>query len=118
MSQYYNINIFGYLGPGGGGGGGVLQKSDWAHIGSHRSILSFILFFIKSRGTGVTKMSVNADLITLETYVQQGEQLTTSFSYMGQTMNKNVHFYFTWGTFNDHTRPILLFRFPLTHSYK
>ena len=40
--------------------------------------------YIKSRGTVGTKMSANADLITLEIYVQQGKQLTTSFSYMGQ----------------------------------
>ena len=68
-----------------------------------------------------TKMSANADLITLETYVQQGEQLTTSFSYMGQNMNTNLHFLLfrgPWGTFNDHTGPILLSRYPLTHSYK
>ena len=29
--------------------------------------------YIKSRGTRGTKMSANADLITVETYVQQGE---------------------------------------------
>ena len=29
--------------------------------------------YIKYRGTRGTKMSANADLITVETYVQQGE---------------------------------------------
>ena len=65
--------------------------------------------------------STNADLITMETYVQQGKKLTTSFSYIGQNMNKNVHllpFRGPWGTFNDHTGPILLSRYPRTHSYK
>ena len=33
--------------------------------------------YIKSRGTGGTKMSANGDLITVETYVQ-GKQLKTS----------------------------------------
>ena len=77
--------------------------------------------YIKSRGTEGTKMSANADLITLETYVQQGEQLTTSFSYMGQNINTNVQFLLfrgPWGTFNDHTGPVLLSRYPLTHCYK
>ena len=44
--------------------------------------------YIKSRVTVGTKMSENADLITLETYVQQ---------YMGQNMNTNVHFYYLGG---------------------
>ena len=33
--------------------------------------------YIKSRGTRGTEMSVNADLITVETYVQQGETIWT-----------------------------------------
>ena len=41
--------------------------------------------YIKSRGTRYTKMSANADLITVETYVQQGE---TIFSFMGQNVKK------------------------------
>ena len=41
-------------------------------------------------------MSANADLITLDTYVQ-GKKLTTSVSYMGQNMNTNVHFYYYGG---------------------
>ena len=35
--------------------------------------------YIKSRGTRGTKMSANADLITVETYVQQGEQFENHF---------------------------------------
>ena len=31
--------------------------------------------YIKSRGTRATKMSLNAALITMETYVQQGETI-------------------------------------------
>ena len=30
---------------------------------------------IKSRGTRGTEMSANADLITMETYIQQGEAI-------------------------------------------
>ena len=37
--------------------------------------------YINPRGSEDTKMSANADLITLETYVQQGKQLKTSLSY-------------------------------------
>ena len=45
--------------------------------------------YIKSMSTGDTKMSANADLITVETYnVHKGKQLKTSFSYLGQ----NVYF--------------------------
>ena len=40
--------------------------------------------YIKSMGTGDTKMSANADLITVETYVHKGKQLKTSFSYLSQ----------------------------------
>ena len=43
--------------------------------------------YIKSRGTRGTKMSANADLITVETYVHcttRGNNLKTSFSFMGQ----------------------------------
>ena len=35
--------------------------------------------YIKSRGTRGTKMSANADLITVETYVQQGETIWKLF---------------------------------------
>ena len=40
--------------------------------------------YIKSKGTGGTKMSANADFITVETYVHTGKQLKTSCLYMGQ----------------------------------
>ena len=43
--------------------------------------------YIKSRGTRGTEMSANADLITVETYVQQGETiLKTIFSFIGRKM--------------------------------
>ena len=35
--------------------------------------------YIKSRGTRATEMSANAALITMETYVQQGEQFKNQF---------------------------------------
>ena len=35
--------------------------------------------YIKSRGTRGTKMSANADLITVETYLQQGETIWKPF---------------------------------------
>ena len=44
--------------------------------------------YIKSMGTGDTKMSANADFITVETHVHKGKQLKTSFSYLSQ----NVYF--------------------------
>ena len=44
--------------------------------------------YMKSRGNRGTTMSANADLITVETYVQQGKQLKTSFSYMDQNIKK------------------------------
>ena len=47
--------------------------------------------YIKFRGTGGTKMSANADLNTMETYVQ-GKTIETSFSYMGQNVKNNYIF--------------------------
>ena len=35
--------------------------------------------YIQSRGTRGTKMSANADLITMETYVQQGKTIEKQF---------------------------------------
>ena len=46
--------------------------------------------YIKSRGTGGTKMTVNTDLITVETYVYTGKQLKTSCSYMGQNVKQEA----------------------------
>ena len=39
--------------------------------------------YIKSRGTVGIKMSANADLITLETYVQQGKKINSKFFIYG-----------------------------------
>ena len=46
--------------------------------------------YIKSRGTSGTKMSANADLITVETYIYttRGNNLKTSFSFMGQNVKQ------------------------------
>ena len=44
---------------------------------------------IKSRGTRGTKMSANADLITVETIcTTRGNNLKTSFSFMSQNVKK------------------------------
>ena len=76
--------------------------------------------YIKSRGIRGTKMSENAALITMETYVIRGNNLKNSFSYMSQ----NVFFFYILGylggpegVFNDQTGPILLSSYPLTHIY-
>ena len=66
--------------------------------------------YIKSRGTRGTKMSANADLITVETYVQQGETIWKPYP-------QNVYFGGPEGVFNDQTKPILLSSYPLTHIY-
>ena len=64
--------------------------------------------YIKSMGTRGTKMSANADLITVETYVQQGETIWKLFwGYFGGPD----------GVFNDQTKPILLSSYSLTHIY-
>ena len=63
--------------------------------------------YIKSRGTGGTKMSANADLITVETYVQQGKTIENQFLAIEGP----------WGVFNDQTVPILPSSYPLTHIY-
>ena len=54
--------------------------------------------YIKSRGTRGTKMSANADLITVETYLQQrGNNLKTIFSFMGQNVKKMHILGVFWG---------------------
>ena len=54
--------------------------------------------YIKSRGTRGTKMSAKADLITVETYVQQGgNNLKTIFSFMGQNVKKIYILGVFWG---------------------
>ena len=73
--------------------------------------------YIKSRGIRATEMSANAALITMETYVQQGE---TSVSYMSQNVKKNYILGYLGGpegVFNYQTGPILLSSYPLTHIY-
>ena len=62
--------------------------------------------YIKSRGT---KMSAKADLITVETYVQQGQTIWKPF-FLGYCGGPE-------GVFNDQTKPILLSSYPLTHIY-
>ena len=39
--------------------------------------------YIKSRGTGGTKISANADFIRVETYVQQGKTIENQFLIYG-----------------------------------
>ena len=74
--------------------------------------------YIKSRGT---KMSANADLITGETYVQQGETIWKPFFHLWAKMLKKCIFWGYFGgpegVFNDQTKPILLSSYPLTHIY-
>ena len=74
--------------------------------------------YIKSRGTRGTKMSANADLITVETNVQQrGKQFENHF---WAKMKKNVYFGGILGAlrgvFNDQTKPILLSSFLITEQ--
>ena len=52
--------------------------------------------YIKSRGTTGTKMSANADLITVETYVQQGETILKPVFHLWA---KNVKKMFILGVF-------------------
>ena len=77
--------------------------------------------YIKSRGTRGTKMSANADLITVETYVQQGETIWKPFFHLWAKMLKKFIFWGYFGgpegVFNDQTKPILLSSYPLTHIY-
>ena len=74
--------------------------------------------YIKSRGTWGTKMSANADLITVETYVQPGKTIENQFFIYGV---KCFYFFIfgylrgPGGAFNDQTGPILLSSYPLTH---
>ena len=64
--------------------------------------------YIKSRGTRGTKMSANADLITVETYVQQGETIWKPFFHLwAKMLKKNIFWgYFGGpeGVFNDQTK--------------
>ena len=66
-------------------------------------------------------MLANADLITVETYVQQGEQFENQFFIYGPKYKDIYIFWAIWeghqGVFNDQTGPILLSSYPLTHIY-
>ena len=77
--------------------------------------------YIKSRGTRGTEMSSNAALITMETYVQQGETIWKPVFHIGAKMlkKKNILGYLgsPEGVFNDYTGPILLSSYPLTHIH-
>ena len=94
-----------------------LIRTFWVKIKNMKKNKINLIFFsgvmlgpyIKSRGTRGTKMSANADLITVETYVQQGKNV-----------KKNVYFGLFWGperALNYQTGPILLSSYPLTHIY-
>ena len=73
--------------------------------------------YIKSRGT--REMSANAALVTMETYVQQGETIWKPvFHIWAKNVKKYVGlFRGPEGVFNDQTGPILLSSYPLTHIY-
>ena len=53
--------------------------------------------YIKSRGSKCTKMSANADLITVETYVQQGETILKPVFHIRAKMWKIWIFWAIWG---------------------
>ena len=74
---------------------------------------------IKSRGTGGTKMSANADLITVETYVQQGKTIENQFLIYGPKCKKKyiLGHLVGRGAFNYQNGNILLSSYPLTHIY-
>ena len=70
----------------------------------------------KIQGYRGTNMSANADLITVETYVQQGKTIENQFFICGP---KNIYiglFEGPWGL-NNQIWPILLSSYPLTHIY-
>ena len=78
--------------------------------------------YIKSRGTRVTEMSSNAALITMETYVQQGETIwkPVFHNFMSQNVKKMYILGYLGGpkgVFNDQTGPILLSSYPLTNIH-
>ena len=53
--------------------------------------------YIKSRGTRGTKMSENADLITVETYVQQDKIINNPFFIYGPECEQKFTFWAIWG---------------------
>ena len=74
--------------------------------------------YIKSRDTGGTKMSANADLITVETYVQQGKTIENQFLIYGlKCFNFCLAIWGALAAFNYLTLAILLSGYPLIHIY-
>ena len=77
--------------------------------------------YIQSRGTRGTKMSANADLITVETMYNKGKQFENHCFIYGPKCKKKCIFWGYFGgpegVFNDQTKPILLSSYPLTHIY-
>ena len=70
-----------------------LIRTFWVKIKNIKKIKLNLIFFgvmlgpyIKSRGTRDTKMSAKADLITVETYVQQGETIWKPFFHLWAKM--------------------------------
>ena len=59
--------------------------------------------YIKSRGTRGTKMSANADLVTVETYVQQGETIWKPVFHLWAKMYILGLFWGPERVFNDQT---------------
>ena len=105
-----------------------LIRTFWVKIKKYEKNKFNLIFFgvmlgpyIKSRGTRGTKMSSNADLITVETYVQQGETIWKPFFHLWAKMLKKCLFWGYFGgpegVFNDQTKPILLSSYPVTHIY-
>ena len=66
-------------------------------------------------------MSANADLITAETYVQQGETIWKPVFHMSQNVKKYMYILGYLGgpewVFDEQTGPILLSSYSLTHNY-
>ena len=60
--------------------------------------------YIKSRGTRGSKMSANADLITIETYVQQGNSVARDLPPTGSEANTTICFFYIY----------IGYRFPLS----
>ena len=77
--------------------------------------------YIKSRGIRGTEMSANAALITMETYVQQGETIWKPVSHTWAKMFLKMYIFGYLGgpegVFNDQTGAILLSSYPLTQIY-
>ena len=77
--------------------------------------------YIKSRGNRGTEISANADLTTVETYVQQGETIENQFFIYEPKWKKYMYILGYLGgpegVFNAQIGPILISSYPLTHIY-